>query len=122
MTSSLFIPTPGIENCSHYYIVQKLIQERIRSIMMETPFKDDIFDLVKKYLVLPHTINADDEKMVKSFYEEVGKAVIEAFEKFESETPTYRDAILLLKDHVGKTFSIFSMTLTGIHMTIETDK
>jgi len=113
------IPTPGIENCRHYTIMQQLVVGRVRSIMTNEPFLDDVGPMIQQYLEVPPALQTAEE--VKKYIDSEAKEVKAAFKKFEETTPGYADAIALLKPYCGRSFSINSISLGGVRILIEVE-
>jgi len=115
---SHFIPTPGIEQLPHYYCIQKLIEERIRSILQGDSFVDKSHFLVTNFLQTPTTFTTPEQ--VNKHNNEMAKTILKTFEEFE-KTPEYHDAILQLKPYENAMFQIVSTTYVGVQvmLTIE---
>jgi hypothetical protein len=114
-----FVKTPGIETCRNYHLVQRLIQERIRSVLMGDPFVDQSQFLAAQFLEAPAAIISPDE-MRKHFQQE-GKEVLAAFHQYE-KNPEYAESIRLLKQYEGKIFNITNTTMSGIMVVIDTEE
>lgn len=117
-TKSLFIPTPGIEQCRNYVIIQRLVQERIRSVMMGDPFVDKSHFLASQFLEVPVKYQTQEE--VGKYLKSEAKELLAAFNKYE-ETPEYKEAIGLLREQEGASFNIASTTLSGMVVLLETE-
>jgi len=113
-----FIPTPGIDQLPHYYIIQKLIEERIRAILQGDSFVDKSQFLVANYLQVPSNLTTPEQ--VNKHNGEMAKQIFAAFNEFE-KIPEYHDAILQLKPYENAMFQIVSTTYVGIQvmLTIE---
>lgn len=117
-TKSLFIPTPGIEQCRNYIIIQRLIQERIRSVMMGDPFVDKSHFYASQFLEVPVAYQTQED--IGKFLKSEAKELLAAFKKYE-ETPEYKEAISLLKEQEGASFNIANTTLSGMVVILETE-
>ena len=117
-TKSVMVPTPGIEECRNYVIVQRLIQERIRSTILKEPFVDLAAMLVSRFIEVPPALVKQDE--IERFIKSEAKEVMAVFHKYE-ENPAYAEAIMLMKDISLCTFNIVSVTFTGMLVLIETE-
>lgn len=115
---SMFFPTTGIEKCSNYYLVQRLIIQRIKSVLTGETFKDISFDLVNQYLTVPP--HYQTPKDVERYLLSEAKMVSSAFNQYE-KTPGYEENIKLLRTYEGKTFSIVNVTMSGIMILIEVE-
>lgn len=113
------IPTPGIENCRHYTIMQQLVVGRVRSIMTDEPFLEELGPLIYQYLEVPPALETAEE--IGKYVDSEAKEIKAAFKKFEETTPGYLDAINLLKPYHGRAFSINSVTLSGVRILIEVE-
>lgn len=116
-TNTHFIPTPGIENVTSTIIIQRLIQERIRSTLMKENMVDTLGDLCMMFLEVPKTLETPTQ--VKEFLEKEATAIRAAFQKFEEETPGYAEAIRLLQLQENKCFKIVNVTYPGIYILLE---
>lgn len=115
-TRSLFVPTPDVQQYPNYYLVQLLAKERVRCILTGDKFGDISPGLVEHYLTVPPRLTKANE--VQKFYQSEGKAVMDAFERFE-KTPMYQDALKALLPMAGNKFEIASVTVPGIMVLIE---
>lgn len=115
--NSHFIPTPGIENLSNTLIIQRLIQERIRSTLMKENMVDNAEELCVMFLAIPPTLQTPED--VRKYLKEEAKKIVAAFHKFEKETPEYHEAIRLLKEQENKCFKIVNVTYPGILILLE---
>lgn len=115
-TKSQFIPTPGITEVSNYYLVQLMMQDRVRAIITGDVFVDNSQLYVHKYLNIPTTLEtaAQIDKWVK----QEAKSVSAAFHKYE-ETSIYKDALMAIKQMEGHSFQIVDTTNSGIMVLIE---
>jgi hypothetical protein len=116
MTKSHFIPTPGIEQLPHYFIIQKLIEERIRSILQGDSFMDKSHFLVGHYTTIPTNLTTPEQ--VTSYTNEMAKTVLDTFKEFE-KNPEYHDAILQLKPYENTMFQIISTTYVGVQVMLK---
>lgn len=113
---TLFVPTPGIEECHNYWLVQKMLESRIRSIMTSTPFENPARYLVEVYLTPPpHMSQAKD---IQRFYETEAQELYASFANYE-QSPSFQDALNTLVPYKGKTFSISSVTTVGLQLIID---
>jgi hypothetical protein len=117
-TKSLFIPTPGIEQCRNYVIIQRLVQERIRSVMMGDSFVDKSHFLASQFLEVP--VQYQTQEDIGKYLKSEAKELLAAFKKYE-ETPAYKEAIGLLKEQEGASFNITNTTLSGMVVVLETE-
>lgn len=115
--NSHFIPTPGIENITNTIIIQRLIQERIRSTLMGENMVDTMDELCMAFLEVPKHLETPEQ--VRTFLKEEGKKIQAAFQKFEKDTPEYAEAIRLLKEQKNKCFKIVNVTYPGIMILLE---
>lgn len=112
---SCFIATPGIEECSNYIIIQRLIEHRIRCVLMGSEFSDISRDLVLKFMTPPDDCITAEQ--MNKFVDIEAMNVLATFKLYE-QLPSYQEAIEALKQHAGKQFTITSMTMTGIQILI----
>ena len=115
---SMFFPTTGIEKCSNYYLVQRLILQRIRSVLTGEEFKDTSYDLAAQYLTVP--AHYQTPKDIERYLLSEAKMIASAFHQYE-KTPGYEENIKLLRTYEGKTFSIVNVTMSGIIILIEAE-
>lgn len=113
--NALFIHTPGIEECPNYIIIQRLIEHRIRCVMTGNEFSDITKDLVLRFMTAPDDVITPEQ--LSDFIQVEAERVLATFKLYE-KLPSYEEAILALKHHQGKTFSITSITLTGFQILI----
>ena len=113
------IPTPGIEKCSNYYLVQQLILQRIRCTLTGDKFVDTSYELAQKYLLPPPTCQTQEQ--VHKYLLNEARMIPAAFKLYE-QTPDYIEAIKLLRTYEGSTFTIVNVTLGGIIVLIEVGK
>jgi hypothetical protein len=116
MTKAHFIPTPGIDQLPHYYVIQKLIEERIRSILQGDSFVDKSHFLVANYLETPTTFTTPEQ--VNKHNAEMAKTILATFKEYE-KTPEYHDAIIQLKPYENTMFQIISTTYVGIQVLLK---
>lgn len=116
MTKSHFIPTPGIDQLPHYYIIQKLIEERIRSILQGDSFVDKTHFLVGQFITVPTNLTTPEQ--VNKYNAEMVKTILDTFNEFE-KTPEYHDAILQLKPYENTMFQITSTTYVGVQVLLK---
>lgn len=116
MTKAHFIPTPGIDQLPHYYVIQKLIEERIRSILQGDNFVDKSHFLVANYLTVPTNLTTPEQ--VNKYNAEMSKTILASFNEFE-KTPEYHDAILQLKPYENTMFQITSTTYVGVQVLLK---
>lgn len=112
---ALFIPTPGIIECKNYFVVQKLIEHRVRSILTESGFSDISKELVLHFLTPPE--KATNPEKLNKFVDYEAQELLNTFNLYE-QTPDYQTAIEGLIPHKGKTFSIVSITNNGLQVLI----
>lgn len=113
---TLFIPTPGIEQMRNYYLVQKLLEHRIRSIMTQTPFEDISRKLVEGYITPPAALTKQAEQ--QKFYEQEAHELYASFATYE-QTAAFQEKLQTLVPYKGKTFSISSITSVGLQLIID---
>lgn len=113
ITKAHFIPTPGIDQLPHHYVIQKLIEERIRSILQGDSFVDKSHFLVSQYIEVPHNFTTPEQ--VNKHNNEMAKTILKTFHEFE-KTPEYHDAIMQLKPYENAMFQIVSTTYVGIQV------
>ena len=118
MIKSVFVATPGIERCPNYYLIQLLIRERIRSVLLGEPFVDNAKELVLKYLDIPAHYKTQEQ--IDKFIKSEAKEVTSNFLKFET-TPAYKEVIGLLRQMEGSRFNITSFTMSGIMVLVEVE-
>jgi hypothetical protein len=116
---TLFIPTPGIEECHNYWLVQKLLDGRVRSIMTSTPFENNARQLVEYYLTPPPHLTKPAD--IQRFYEMEAQELYGSFANYE-QSPGFQEALKTLIPYKGKTFSINSITTVGLSMIIDLDE
>jgi hypothetical protein len=112
-TKAHFIPTPGIEQLPHFYVIQKLIEERIRSILQNDSFVDKSHFLVSQYIEVPTTFTTPEQ--VGKYVNEMSKTILQTFNEYE-KTPEYHDAIMQLKPYENTMFQITSTTYVGVQV------
>lgn len=112
---ALFVNTPGIEECENYWVVQRLIEHRIRCIMTGTEFSDISKDLVLQFLTPPE--DAITPEALNHFVLVEAERLLNTFNLYE-QLPDYQDALSALKPYEGKSFSISSITMTGLQILI----
>ena len=116
---TLLVPTPGIEECRYYHLVQKLLELRIRSIMTGVNFEDCSKSLIQMFITTPpHYTTA---KKVAEFIESEAKELSAAFKLFE-QNKYVQDAFNTLVPYKGMMFQIANTTLTGIQLIIDLRK
>lgn len=116
---TLTIPTPGIEECRYYHLVQKLLELRVRSIMTEVTFEDCSQSLIQMYITVPpHYTTA---KKVSEFIVSEAKELSAAFKLYE-KNKYVQEALAALIPYKGMLFSICSTTLSGIQLIIDLRK
>jgi hypothetical protein len=113
ITKAHFIPTPGIEQLPHNYVIQKLIEERIRSILQGDNFVDKSHFLVSQYIEVPTTFTTPEQ--VNKHNAEMAKTILQSFKEYE-QTPEYHDAIMQLKPYENAMFQIVSTTYVGVQV------
>jgi hypothetical protein len=113
ITKAHFIPTPGIEQLPHNYVIQKLIEERIRSILQGDSFVDKSHFLVAQYLEVPSNLTTPEQ--VNKHNQEMAKTILKSFHEME-KNPEYHDAILQLKPYENSMFQIVSTTYVGVQV------
>ena len=118
MIKSVFVATPGIERCPNYYLIQLLIRERIRSVLMGDTFVDNARELVVKYLNIPPHYKTQEQ--IDKYIKSEAKEVTSNFLKFET-TPGYQEIIRSLKQLEGSRFNITSFTMSGIMVLVEVE-
>lgn len=112
---ALFVNTPGIEECENYWVVQRLIEHRIRCVMTGSEFSDISRDLVLKFLTAPD--DADTPEKMNHFLTVEAERLLNTFNLYE-QLPDYQTAIEALKPFAGLSFSITSITMTGFQILI----
>lgn len=122
ITHTHFVQTPGIEALPNNFIIQQLIRERIRAVIMGengVDFKLLASTWVMKYIKAPEF--QDDEKGEKyqAWFKKEGDMVYDHFVKYE-ENVTYQDSIKMLRQYEGWMFNISSVTFSGV-MVLLTD-
>lgn len=116
---TLMVPTPGIEECRYYFLVQKLLELRIRCIMTEVTFEDCSQSLIQLYITPPpHYSTA---KKVTAFIESEAKELSASFKLYE-KNKFVQDAFNTLVPYKGMMFSISNITLAGIQLIIDLRK
>ena len=113
---TLFIQTPGIEQVRNYYLVQKLLEQRVRSIMTEIPFENTSLVLVRQYLSPPPNFTKPEQ--VQNFYEMEAHELYSNFAAYE-QSPSFQESLHLLVPYKGKPFSVSSITTVGLQMIID---
>ena len=113
---TLFIGTPGIQELRNYYLVQKLLEHRIRSILTEIPFENISRKLVMDYIAPPPALTNQDD--IQKFYSDEAQELFAGFATYE-QTPAFQSALETLVPYKGKTFSISSITTVGLQLIID---
>jgi hypothetical protein len=116
ITHTHFIVTPGIELLPNYFVIQNLIRERIRNVIMGVP-NVDFKVLAEEFVValIPAPEFQDDDKRIKyqAWLKKETEVVYKAFTKYE-ENKQYQDSIAMLRTFQGQMFSVSSVTIAGI--------
>lgn len=118
LRKTMFFPTVDIEKCSNYYLVQRMILQRIRSVLTGEPFVDISVDLANQYLSVPP--HYQTPKDVERYILSEAKMISSAFHQYE-KNPEYDANIKLLRTYEGRTFSIVNVTMSGIIIIIEVE-
>lgn len=113
---TLFIGTPGIEQMRNYYLVQKMLEHRIRSIMTEIPFEDISRKLVENYIAPPPALTKPND--IQKFYESEAHELYASFATYE-QSPDFQASLMTLVPYKGKTFSITGITSVGLQLVID---
>lgn len=113
---TLFIGTPGIEQLRNYYLVQKLLEHRVRSIMTQTPFENIARKLVEGYIAPPAALTKQND--IQKFYEQEAQELYAGFAEYE-QSSAFQDSLMTLVPYKGKTFSISSITSVGLQLIID---
>lgn len=118
---TLHVLTPGITELSNYYLVQLMIKERIRSLIMGVPFdaetrKQHALDLCKHYTTVPPVFQTAEE--CNNFWQQEAAALVNNFEAYE-QRPNIQEDFTKLKLMEGNDFRVTSFTQTGIMVLIE---
>lgn len=112
---TLFVPTPGIEEVRNYFLVQKLLEHRIRSMMTGIPFDDISRSLVEQFITVPTTNQTPEQ--VNNFYSMEAQELYAAFAMYE-QNPRFQESLQTLVPYKGKPFSINSLTNVGMQLVI----
>lgn len=112
---TLFVPTPGIEEVRNYFLVQKLLEHRIRSMMTGIPFDDISRRLVEQYLTPPVTSQTQDQ--LNNFYSLEAQELYNSFAMYE-QSPRFQESLATLIPYKGKPFSINGLTNMGMQLVI----
>ena len=110
-----FVPTPGVEECSNYWLVLKMLEQRIRNLMTEEGFQDISRQLVYQFLTPPN--NIDTPAQVEKWLDERATELYSAYATYEA-SPTFLEGLQVLVPYKGKQFSISSTTSKGIMVLI----
>lgn len=112
---TLFIGTPGIEELRNYFLVQKLLEHRVRSMLTGIPFDDISRQLVMQYITIPSTHQTPEQ--VEAFYSLEAQELSAAFAMYE-QTPRFQESLQTLIPYKGKPFSINGLTNMGMQLII----
>lgn len=113
---TLFVPTPGIEQLRNYFLVQKLLEHRVRSLMTQVPFDNNARQLVEMYLSPPPAMTSQND--IQKFYEQEAHELYASFATYE-QSPKFQESLQILVPYKGKNFSISSITSVGIQLIID---
>jgi hypothetical protein len=120
ITRSHFIVTPGIELLPNSFLVQNLIRERVRAVLMaesNVDFKQLAGSWVMRYIPAPEFSPDNDGSKYQAWLKKETDTVVKAFHKYE-ENVAYQESIKQLKVFEGQMFSINSVTQSGIMVLI----
>ncbi|MNG46907.1 hypothetical protein D3C79_47710 [compost metagenome] len=112
---TLFIATPGIEELRNYFLVQKLLEHRVRSMMTGIPFDNIARTLVEQYITPPITMQTVDQ--LNNFYSLEAQELYNSFAMYE-QTPKFQEALHTLVPYKGKPFTINGLTNMGLQLII----